>query len=455
MKRLFLLIVGILAAVSVSAQADSLTLEQIKVILRETPAKAGGNHLNYPVESYSPAPAPKGYEPVVISHYGRHGSRFATSSDKYDEMERLLREGHERAALTDSGEDLYRRYMDIYPLLKDHKGDLTVKGQEQHRGIARRMVAAYPKVFSRNVTIDARSTTVPRAIVSMMSFCDELRILRPKLTIRYGADTPDLSYTALRDPRFKDGEKFFRKYLKAAFANTALNDSYTAEYADGDMIAEAFFLRYFKDIETVNGIGNPKELFSTIGEVITSMQCMDFDADFSDILTEDEVFAVWNRGNFFAALMFIGTPYTNGLIPNTANTLLEQIMDSADKDLAGEGVQVRLRFGHDTVVAPLAALLGLPGWEELGPDARNWKYHFQSWNIPMATNIQFIFYRNKKSPQDVLVRVMYNEKDQVLPLPDQSIAPYYKWSDFKAYYKPVCENAAESVSITISAPIFK
>ena len=455
MKRLFLLAISILTVFSTSAQTDSLTLQQLKDLVKENPALAGGNHLNYPVQSYTPAPAPKGYEPVVISHYGRHGSRFATSADKYDVVENLLREGHDRSRLTEAGEDFYERYMEIYPLLKGNKGDLTVKGQQQHREIARRMVATYPKIFKKNVKVDARATISPRAIISMMSFCDELRAQRPKLSIEYGADTPDLTFTALKDPMFAEEEGFLWKYLQSAFANPTFRKGYAAAYGAGTKTVENFFLRYFTDIETVESIGKPTDLFSAVGEVVTSMQCMDFDADFSDILTEDEAFTVWDRGNLFAALMFIGTPYTNGLIPYNAHILLEQIMDAADKDLAGEGVQVRLRFGHDTIVGPLAALMGLPGWDELGPDAGTWRYHFQSWNIPMASNIQLIFYRNKKAPQDVLVRVMYNEKDQTLPLKDQSLAPYYKWSDFKSYYKPVCESATERVARTAGNPIVK
>ncbi len=455
MMRTLLLLLNIIIAISAAAQADSLTLQQLKDLVRENPALAGGNHLNYPVGAYSPAPAPKGYEPVVISHYGRHGSRYATKSEKYDHVEALLRTGHDLSRLTEAGEDLYERYMKIYPLLKGHDGDLTVKGQEQHRGIADRMVAAYPKVFKKNVKVDARSTTVPRAIISMMSFCDELRQLRPGASVSYGADTPDLVYTALADPMFFEDSGSLWGVLQSAFKNPAVGKTYYRLQKEAGKVAEDFFLRYFSDIETVKSVGKPTELFADLGEVLTSMQCVDFEADFSDIFTQDETFSVWERGNLFSALMFAGTPYTDSVIPGFAHTLLEQIMASADKDLAGEGVQVRLRFGHDTVVGPLAALMGLHGFGKLGANPDYWLYHFQSWNIPMASNIQFIFYRNKKVPNDVLVRVMYNEKDQTLPLTDQSLAPYYKWDDFKAYYKPVCEQALSKLAEYTGRPVVK
>ena len=35
-------------------------------------------------------PAPKGYKPFYMSHYGRHGSRFLTSASQYDRPREIL-----------------------------------------------------------------------------------------------------------------------------------------------------------------------------------------------------------------------------------------------------------------------------------------------------------------------------------------------------------------------------
>ncbi len=48
---------------------------------------------------------------------------------------------------------------------------------------------------------------------------------------------------------------------------------------------------------------------------------------------------------------------------------------------------------------------------------------------------------------------MYNERDQVLPLEDQSLAPYYKWDDFKTHYSTVCEKARETLGLPDGYPI--
>jgi hypothetical protein len=51
----------------------------------------------------------------------------------------------------------------------------------------------------------------------------------------------------------------------------------------------------------------------------------------------------------------------------------------------------------------------------------------------MGANIQFIFYRKDFDDKDVLVKVLLNENEARLPLPDKT-APYYKWADVRAYY---------------------
>jgi hypothetical protein len=50
----------------------------------------------------------------------------------------------------------------------------------------------------------------------------------------------------------------------------------------------------------------------------------------------------------------------------------------------------------------------------------------------MATNIQMIFYKNKKG--EVLTKVLYNEKEAVIPGFQPLSGPYYRWSDLKAYF---------------------
>jgi hypothetical protein len=51
----------------------------------------------------------------------------------------------------------------------------------------------------------------------------------------------------------------------------------------------------------------------------------------------------------------------------------------------------------------------------------------------MAANIQLVFYRSNPDDQDVWVKVLFNEDEATLPLPDND-GPYYRWADFRSYY---------------------
>ena len=87
------------------------------------------------------------------------------------------------------------------------------------------------------------------------------------------------------------------------------------------------------------------------------------------------------------------------------------------------------------MVYPLTCLLGINGLdtpvsdlEALG-DSGFLDYKI----VPMAANLQFVFYRNKADRNDILVKVLENENEVSLPFHTDR-APYYHWQDFKAYY---------------------
>ena len=44
-------------------------------------------------------------------------------------------------------------------------GELTQRGAEQHKGIARRMYQNFPEVFAGRATVDAKSTVIIRCIL--------------------------------------------------------------------------------------------------------------------------------------------------------------------------------------------------------------------------------------------------------------------------------------------------
>ena len=80
----------------------------------------------------------------------------------------------------------------------------------------------------------------------------------------------------------------------------------------------------------------------------------------------------------------------------------------------------------------IMTLLNVDGWSTATMDVSKIADLWQNYRVPMASNLQFIFYRKKSNPNDIIVRFMNNEKDVLLPI-HSDIAPYYNWKDLKAY----------------------
>ena len=116
-------------------------------------------------------------------------------------------------------------------------------------------------------------------------------------------------------------------------------------------------------------------------------------------------------------------------------------MDKADEDLASGKFGARLRFGHDTPIAMILCLMGVDGWSTPAAHPSDIKYFYDFTNVPMAANLQLVFYARRGAP--TLVRMMLNERDITLPLPGEN-APYYRWSDFTSHYRTVT-SAAKSM----------
>ena len=93
MKNLLFLFVAAVVNICAFAQAS---LEEIAA----TPGKAGGVYYAYPEPEILQTPAPNGYKPFYISHYGRHGSRYLISDNDYTAPRDILRRAADADALT-------------------------------------------------------------------------------------------------------------------------------------------------------------------------------------------------------------------------------------------------------------------------------------------------------------------------------------------------------------------
>ena len=195
MKRLTTILLTLCMALGLCAQTAREEIKANKFL-------SASNYLdydNYPATK-ALTPAPKGYEPYLMNHYGRHGSRWLTSENSYLNPLETLRKAKEQGKLTATGEDVLRQVEEIYKTSIKRTGDLSSVGERQHHGIGKRMVQNFPEIFKKEgVHIDARSTVVIRCILSMVAECEELAAANPTATFHNDA-SESLQYY-LNQPR--------------------------------------------------------------------------------------------------------------------------------------------------------------------------------------------------------------------------------------------------------------
>ena len=175
------------------------------------------------------------------------------------------------------------------------------------------------------------------------------------------------------------------------------------------------------------------ELMHSLFLLACNMQSLDTNLDLYSLFTDEECYDLWKAINFRWYTLYAASPITKGQIPFVESNLLKNILDTAESSIAKENNSATLRFGHEVCVLPLACLLEI---DNCGLESYESEYldkYWRNYNIfPMACNIQFVFFR-KKASDEVLVKILLNEKEAKLPI-KSSLAPYYKWTDIKAYY---------------------
>ena len=437
MKRFLTLLAAVLLGTAAFAQRafDEIAADS---------TKAGGIYYMYNEHPGAYAPAPKGYKPFYISHYGRHGARYIGSPSQYDRVYGIFSTSLADSALTPEGEKFARRYLEMYPLVKDRSGELTRKGALQHRGIAERMFRNYPQVFRGGARIDARSTIVPRCIISMDNFCDQLKIRNPKLRIEKVASESDMAVLnpfSLYNPDVtKTDEGYNNKYAYWQPAYKAM----CRENAD----PETFFSRLYRDWHYVERFGDPVASEILLYYIACSCNCTDDDYGFWDMFTHEERCLLWEADSYRFFCSKGPDDIQGGRQWAFCWTLAQDILDGFDKDMA-EGRSARLRFGHDIAIMSLMTLFDIEGWSTPAPTPHDAKDLWQDYRVPMGANVQLVFYRNRRGR--ILVRFMDDEQDVFFPIPSET-APYYDWAVLRPYIEGRIALARHIIATTQAPP---
>lgn len=414
MKKSLIILLGFGLSLQAAAQTN---IEEMAA----TPGKFGGVYYAYPVTESQNTPAPKGYEPFYISHYGRHGSRYLISDVDYLRVFEPMQKAHEAGKLTPLGEDAFERVQLACTEAEGRGGELTPLGARQHKGIARRMYAAFPETFAGNPVITANSTQVMRCAHSMFNFVEALKELNPSLEIPMESSKRHMIYLCHSEPeswKFNDNE--------GRYTWRQEYDKFKADKTNSDRFVSALFndpVYILRDVD-------PDALMEAFYWLACDMQNMETPVSFFDLFTNEELFDLWQIHNASFYIHNASYPRSEGLNVDNAKNLLRNIIETADSYIAEGKNGATLRFGHDGNIVPLAALMQFDGCHGYENDPYKFYEVWDNFKIsPMASNMQMVFFRNPQG--DIIVKFMMNERETHIPAPTD-MYPFYRWDDARA-----------------------
>lgn len=426
MKRL----IFILSAFTLFFSADAKVIKKDQ-ISAENLGKFAGSVYEYIAPTEPLTPAPKGFKPVYLTHFGRHGSRFLDNASNYDRPYNILKEADDAGALTDFGKDVLRRVGIIRAEADQRAGDLTPKGMQQHRDIARRMVENYPELFKDGKTIMARSTTSHRVLVSEYSALMQIIRMRPKIRIDYDSSNHDEPWMYTED--------------RAVSAHKRKINAAVQEFNQRHTHPERLMKALFKDpayITDVQGRDQSGSLYSSLYDLASYVQGSDPGVDLNDVFTYDEWYDLFLINNMRWYSQGGYSPLTDNVVPYGHCVTLQNFIDFADEALAGNGVSVMLRFGHEVTLMSFFSLLDLNGSGYSTDDLESVADHWVAYDLAhMGGNVQWVFFRDRKG--DVIVKFLMNEEEATLPesVPfykdgkGREQKPYYRWEDVRKFYQ--------------------
>lgn len=410
--------------------------------LLRNPEKAGGV---YYVENSSDVrvpDAPRGYKPFYINGYFRHGARHIDDNTTYPRIYSVLEDAAAKDNLTPFGKAILSRLAPFKKNLQYREGDLSGIGYKQSRELGVRMVENYPEVFEGEAFVKANSTNVLRVAATMHSVLEGVLSRCPQLEI----DEIDNSRAFLKDLNPYGSVCPDRLDVDAAIVSgKGVWDRKYEEFRNSKIDADAFLARLFKDIEQVKAEYEAYDLQRRFFLMASLMQCLDRQVPLWDLFAREEILSWAEVENYRYYAQKGREPITRGRGAGLGSRTLRHILQESKTDIELGRHGVDLNFGHDGTLMALMANLEAGDWnfETSNPSEVMEKWRF--WDIPMGTNLQFVFYRNAEG--NILLRVMLNESDVKLPL-DAVDEVFYDWEEFYGYYENKCALVEKSLAET-------
>ena len=388
----------------------------------QDPDRWGVNSHCYEFHPETDTPAPAGYKPIYLSHYGRHGSRTGIGDgQKYADVLSTLQEAKSQKLLTAEGDSLLNEVRLVVACYDDMDGRLTKVGEAEQHELARRVYKRYKPVFRNgNKKVRVELSTIPRSIVSGMCFVQTLAALQNNLD--FSIDTGEKYFAYINNSSSKE--------ISAAVK--VVRDSLNALWlSDGREFCERVFKDPSKGLEL---IGDPDDFQHKVWSCAREGKASGVETDMFRHLPDSVVRKWWADTIRYIYMRHCNSFEFGDERMQRAEPLVRVMLSQAHEALAAGTVAADLKFGHDYPLIATASWFGLEGvgerlgWDDL-PDA--WA---DPMNIPFASNMQMAFYRNRKG--DVLVKFVYNGRERMLRDLTPVSGPYYRWEEVYRHFLP-------------------
>ena len=367
--------------------------------------------------------------PFYVNHLGRHGARFPTSGKALNRVKEILELAQRENRLTSGGVTLLSTIQNLSETFDGQWGKLSVVGEEEQRGIARRMIERYPQLFSDSVKVQAIATYVPRCIHSMDAFLACMVEFNSSLHIQRNEGKQyndilrffDLNQSYVDYKENGDWRPIYETFVRRKISSASVMENFFLESGqETDKEAEEFVMALFSIAAILPDTGTPINL--------------------DGLFTIGEWDNYWQTQNLRQYMSTSSSPIGRMLPVAIAWPLLSEFIHSADEVIKGKSdTRANFRFAHAETVIPFVALMGIEGTDVkvVVPDSVS-KYWKDYEIAPMAANVQWIFYHDKA--REIWVSFLLNEKEMTLPV-STSRFPYYRWETVCMYLKKRVEMA--------------
>lgn len=368
------------------------------------------------VESAS-TPAPKGYKPFYISHIGRHGSRYPVNAAYVANGLSPLSAADSLGLLTPEGRRLLKCFRNLDIVSRGTYGLISELGAQEHRQIAARMAERFPELFSGRRGRDSVAcfcTHKQRAILSMTNFASVLAARAPRMKMSFAAGERWYDVLCAEDKAASGLKRGSRKA-----------DAAMAERFD----FRAFYARIFNDPSAGRKLVKNDRLMAetcftngTVAAALGYPELMRF-------LTPEEyevTALVYNAKMYY---QHCGSAEQGEWRMHIMDNLVADFVTRADRAVMGNAVAADLRFSHDVGLMPFFSLIGLKGFDTRVTFEEASDVWDSSVLMPMACNLQMVFYSNRRG--DILVKLLLNEVETCIPA--LGPGPWYSWPELRSY----------------------